>query len=153
MSRRIVPYNKKVEKPMFCKICKDAGESAQVFSGHNIRDLKGKVCCPNVMCRNCGMKGSHFDNECVRTAGSIRKEVLDHGVERNHASNFKEATKKVVMKVSVKPTNAFADLALDSDSESDPPPANVTMRSKKPKPISWADWESDDEDEGDVSFF
>jgi len=146
MSRRVVPF-KKTEKPMFCKICKDAGESIQVCAGHNIRDLKGKVCCPNVMCRNCGVKGSHFDNECVRTAGSIRKEVLHLDSERETKA------KKVVMKVSVKPTNTFANLALDSDSESDPPPVNVTMRTKKPKPISWADWESDDEDEGDISFF
>ena len=143
MSRRVF-NNKKVEKPMFCKVCKDAGESAQVCAGHNIRDVRGKVCCPNVMCHKCGMKGSHFDNECVRTTGSTRKDVLA-------PDKAKEATKKVP----IKPINTFADLALDSesDSDSDPPPANVTMRTKVRKPISWADWESDDEDEGDVSFF
>jgi len=151
MSRRI-SNNKKVEKPMFCKICKDAGESAQVCAGHNIRDVRGKVCCPNVMCRKCGMKGSHFDNECVRTAGSIRKEVLDHGAERDREA---KALSKALLKAldTVKPTNTFADLAVDSDSDEEPPPANVTIRTKVRKPASWADWESDDEDEGDVSYF
>ena len=144
MSRR-VSNNKKVEKPMFCKVCKDAGESAQVCAGHNIRDVRGKVCCPNVICRKCGMKGSHFDNECVRTAGSIRKEVLDRGAERDD----KAMVKTIVVKV----TNAFAGLEMDSDSDEEAPPANVTMRTKTRKPANWADWESDDEDEGDVSFF
>lgn len=143
MSRRI-SNNKKVEKPMFCKICKDAGESAQVCAGHNIRDVRGKVCCPNVMCRKCGMKGSHFDNECVRTAGSIRKEVLDRGAEREAKALSKALSRALD---AVKPTNAFADLALDSDSDEEAPPA------KTRKPANWADWESDDEEEGDVSYF
>jgi hypothetical protein len=77
---------------------------------------------------------------------------LDRGAERDRALT-KARDKALVTSMVVKVTNAFAGLAVDSDSDEEAPPANVTMRTKARKPANWADWESDDEDEGDVSYF
>ena len=135
MSRRISVHKKMSEKAMFCKICKDLGESAYVCDSHNIRDLKGKVCCPNVMCKKCGMKGSHFDNECVRG-----KKDTDLGF----SFVKKEVKIKPSTKIEPKSKNLFAIIA-ESDDEDGPPPANITIRPLNRRYISWTDLDSDDE--------
>ena len=144
MSRRV--NQKKTEKTVFCKICKDAGEPANICNSHNVRDFKGKVCCPNVVCHKCGMKGSHFDNECVRSQESILKKT-----DWTRFVSKKETKVAPETKTETASKNIFDGLA-DSDSESevacaDPPPANVTIRTIKKKPTSWADWDSDDDED------
>jgi len=150
MSRRVATTQRKTEKTTFCKICKDAGESAQFCGTHNIRDAKGKVCCPNVLCHKCGMKGSHFDNECVRTTESIRKETdWTRFVVKKEGKIAPEPKTETASK------NIFDGLAeSDSESESeaevacsDSPPPNVTVRDAKKKPVNWADWDSDDDED------
>jgi hypothetical protein len=54
---------------MFCKVCKDAGKSEQIFKSHYVRNAagpNGKVVCPtllNQICRKCNKKG-HTNSYC-----------------------------------------------------------------------------------------
>jgi hypothetical protein len=92
------------------------------------------------------MKGSHFDNECVRSQESILKKT-----DWTRFVSKKETKVAPETKTETASKNIFDGLA-DSDSESevacaDPPPANVTIRTIKKKPTSWADWDSDDDED------
>jgi len=44
--------SKMVKKP-FCKVCKDAGKSIDMYTNHNIRDTHKKVVCPTLLNQSC----------------------------------------------------------------------------------------------------
>ena len=44
--------NVRAKKP-FCKVCKDAGKSIDIYTNHNIRDAKNKVVCPTLLNQSC----------------------------------------------------------------------------------------------------
>ena len=50
----------------FCKVCQDAAKSEKEYTSHNVRDIKGKTCCPTLLaqeCRTCYKKG-HTSKYC-----------------------------------------------------------------------------------------
>jgi hypothetical protein len=50
----------------FCKVCQDASKSEKEYTSHNVRDIKGKTCCPTLLaqeCRTCYKKG-HTSKYC-----------------------------------------------------------------------------------------
>lgn len=102
-----------VNKKPYCKVCFDAGKPESEYTSHWVRTLpdrsgKTTVTCPtllNTECRYCNQTG-HTTKFC---------KVLE-----KQNKNFEKAEKKpkkVVEPVKHKPTNLFASLCEDSDSD------------------------------------
>lgn len=94
----------------FCKVCKDAGESEEVYSSHYVKDRDGNVCCPKlkaIVCPKCGKRG-HTRTYCKAPTEKQREEYIAKATEK------KVADKPVAIGAS-----RFACLVVDSDSEDD----------------------------------
>lgn len=92
-----------------CKVCKDAGESEEVYSSHYVKDRDGNVCCPKlkaIVCPNCGKRG-HTRSYCKAPTEKQREEYTTKAVE-----------KKVADKPVATGASRFACL-VDSDSDDD----------------------------------
>ena len=90
---------------MFCKVCFDASKSG--FNSHNVKDRAGNVVCPillNTKCRVCGYFG-HTTKYCKKAVKHEPKLTVCEVVS-------------VPAVVKVTPTNMFAMLDTDSDTES-----------------------------------
>jgi hypothetical protein len=146
MSRRVPNNTKgkhvKVEVMVTsCHVCKAHGKTCKIVESHNFRDTRGKVCCPTILenvCSKCGQKG-HFQSRCE----------VSTGFKKFKLPSMRMTDWKEKPNVGTSPTNAFAALTEESDSEEaikdDPPPANVTVR----KPVakkSWADYDDSDDE-------
>ena len=97
-----------IKKP-YCKVCHDAGRSEKEYTSHWVKDRTGKTLCPTLLdteCRYC-FKLGHTAKFC---------DVL---AKNNKAKEKALSKKPVEAKVSQKrmPTNSFAVLESDSDSE------------------------------------
>jgi hypothetical protein len=95
---------------MFCKVCFDASKSGH--NSHNVRDRAGNVVCPillNTKCRACGYFG-HTTKYCKKAVKHEPKLVVCEVVPVPIAI-------PVVGKFT--PTNMFAMLDSDTDSDSD----------------------------------
>ena len=133
------------QKSMFCKVCKDAGLCEKMFTSHNVKDIRGQVCCPtlrNNVCSRCNCRG-HTPSYCP---GSKQQAVMVR-IVKHAAVPSKKAPAAAV------PSNTFASLDEDSDEEDEvcdlKPHPNVTVRPVCMLRVSkrcWADMEDDDEE-------
>lgn len=133
------------ENTKFCKVCKDKGLSKESFSSHNVRDEKGRVCCPSVMshvCKKCDKQG-HMEKYCVvkQKDGMIdmRRFVAMHTMKPEE----KKEESKPVSK------NAFS--AFEADSSDDEEEVKPVVKKFTPSKRSWADWDSDDDEEDKIN--
>lgn len=105
--------NVTMKKP-YCKVCHDAGKPESEYTSHWVKDLTGKTTCPtllNTECRYC-YKVGHTAKFCdVLAKNNKEKEKAD----RRSQAAAREKPKPVA--VQKKPTNGFAALCDDSDSE------------------------------------
>tara|TARA_Y100001958_G_scaffold160079_1_gene165970 strand:- start:4810 stop:5250 length:441 start_codon:yes stop_codon:yes gene_type:complete len=139
----------------FCKICRDAGESHRVYTGHNIRSM-GQVVCPTLLqteCRYCRQKG-HTPKFCPKLKEKKHKEITPttkgycrssggtHRVKPSHYGQTMKTTKLVQNKEKgvKKSTSRFQMLNSDNDSDSDLEDFVFKIDPNAPK---WGD--SDDE--------
>ena len=91
---------------MFCKVCFDASKTG--YNSHNVKDRAGNVVCPillNTKCRACGYFG-HTTKYCKKAVKHEAKQVVC------------EVVPTIVPHVVPTPTNMFAMLDTDSDTES-----------------------------------
>jgi len=150
MSRRVAPskfFQERNGGAAHCKVCKDAGLPMSAYNSHNVRDVKGLVCCPTLKsnkCWKCDGLG-HFAGSCPG-----KKEVVKVVVKSRDAVKSLDDTVKLKVKVVPASRGRFADLSdgVSSDEEdekvsADPPPANVTVRLK----ASQMNWEAESDDE------
>ncbi len=99
-------------KKPYCKVCHDAGRSEKEYTSHWVKDRSGKTLCPTLLdteCRYC-FKLGHTAKFC---------DVLAKNNKAKEKALSKEVKKSTEIKVSQKrmPTNSFAALECDSDSE------------------------------------
>jgi hypothetical protein len=135
MSRRI-GFTKSVKgevKATECQFCKDNCESIQVYGGHNFKDLKGRVVCPNFLEKNRKPK--------YNVMQSLSKLItkMNKKNEEKHKQDLQIAEVKIGFDV-------HADDSSDDEFERLYP--YVTFRSKLALqvPKSWTEWsDSDDE--------
>ena len=128
---------KNVPKP-YCKVCFDAGKPESEYTSHWVRTLpdrsgKTTVTCPtllNTECRYCYQSG-HTTKFC--------KVLEKHNKERERAAKVEVVSNKKEVKKTTKPTNAFALLCEDSDTEEEVSNKNTntiieypTLSAKKP---------------------
>jgi hypothetical protein len=109
-----------VPRTLCCKVCKDAGESEEVYSSHYVKDRDGNVCCPKlkaIVCPNCGKRG-HTRTYCKAPTEKQREEYAAKAVE-----------KKVADKPVATGASRFACL-VDSDSDDD----NKLLQRKNTRP-------------------
>jgi len=113
-----------------CKVCKDAGLPPTAYGNHNLRDIKGRICCPTIKnnhCHKCDKLG-HFAKFCTAKSGGGGAITSS----RQEKAAFKESPKETKTV-----TNLFDCLGESSDEDEE----------KQPKvKVSWADM-SDDEDD------
>lgn len=114
--------NNTARKP-YCKVCFDAGKPETEYTSHWVKDRNGKTLCPtllNTECRYCYKLG-HTAKFCdVLVKNNKEKERA----ERRYQAAAKEQPKQKV--VEKKPTNLFATLCEDSDSEEEIKVSNPT---------------------------
>ena len=128
----------KVTVKSFCKVCYDSNKPEKEFRSHNVRNEKGKVCCPtllSVVCAYCGIKG-HGPKYCTRLAKD-RKEAEQPKPVVKKPVTIKKTAEKAPMH------SKFSALEMSSDSEEEPvkPSAAVTKPATNPsitKPAPWA---------------
>lgn len=109
--------NQSSPKP-YCKVCFDAGKPESEYTSHWVRTLpdrsgKTTVTCPtllNTECRYCSQSG-HTTKFC--------KVLEKHNKERERAAKVEVVSNKKEVKKTAKPTNAFALLCEDSDTDED----------------------------------
>lgn len=122
------------ENTKFCKVCKDIGLNDTMFMSHNVKNEKGKVCCPTLMshtCKKCGKNG-HMEKYCT---------VKEKDISSSFCFKKPEETNVAAKSIS---SNAFAVFDDSSSSDVDTPVLKKTPASKR----NWADW-SDSDDEYD----
>jgi hypothetical protein len=117
--------NKVVVKPC-CKVCKDAGKSAQEYGNHWPKDKDGVTVCPTLLsqeCRYCHQAG-HTVKYCkVLEKDNALRAKRERLVERaqKHAELEQARTKASKPTTSVAPaTGRFAMLMDDDDSDESP---------------------------------
>ena len=103
--------NVSMKKP-YCKVCHDAGKTESEYTSHWVKDLNGKTTCPtllNTECRYCYKLG-HTAKFCdVLAKNNKEKEKAER--------RYQAVAPKPAPAVQKKPTNGFAALCADSDSE------------------------------------
>lgn len=137
-----------------CHVCKRNGESCGVYNGHNFRDTKGRICCPNFVkkmrencCSKCNKIG-HFADHCTAVAPSDSSAQERTNFIMKYLTRGKPAAKVAVKTAPVQSANAFAALDESSSDEEDKPHPNVTVRKPvlKVAQMDWAEMDSDDEE-------
>ena len=110
----------------FCKVCQDAAKTEKEYTSHNVRDAKGKTCCPTLLaqeCRTCYKKG-HTSKYCPQ----------NKAVAQTQPQSF--VVKPVPTQVKQQmPKNVFMLLESDSDSETEA----VIVKRTEPVPVPLAE--------------
>ena len=52
-NKKMNTSNKQVVYKTFCKVCQDAAKTEKEYTSHNVRDAKGKTCCPTLLAQEC----------------------------------------------------------------------------------------------------
>ena len=99
MSRRFSFDNRVQPTTLFCKMCKYANKSKKEYQSHNTRDVRGKLCCPNIGNQNCFLELLDYSSDEEEKEKKEKKVLMNKD---------KIVTKKI----------SWADLS-DSDSDSD----------------------------------
>lgn len=135
-----------IKEAASCKVCKDSGKPYHVYQNHNIRDVRGFICCPTIKmnrCSKCNCQG-HFPKFCPGKSEYTVKSSLSYiKKEMKSGDTFPVLQEKQ--------GNRFIDMCDDSDEEILSP--NVTVRVDKLVPIkrkNWADM-CDDSDKEKLS--
>ena len=122
MSRR---YQKTQTPVRSCKVCKDAGQPESFFTSHSVKDSNGRVTCPTLLsqtCKHC-FKTGHTVKFCLKAKAESSLTFAQMELARLAKKEAKLAFEKVALKkreeVHPKLGGAYADLALDSDSDSE----------------------------------
>lgn len=108
--------NQVSNKKPFCKVCQDAGKSESEYTSHYVRSMPDKsgktiVICPTLLateCRFCYKLG-HTTKFCPVIEATKKSE--------ERAANRKQTEEKKPLPKAKAPTNVFAGLADDSDSD------------------------------------
>ena len=125
MSRRV----QKTQTPVrSCKVCKDAKLPESSYSSHSVRDVKGRIVCPTLLsqtCKHC-FKSGHTVKYCLKAkaeAGLTFSQMEIARLAKKDASEKRLAEEKTALKkreeAHPKVGGAYADLAFDSDSDSE----------------------------------
>ena len=99
----------------FCKVCKDAGKSEEMYTSHFVRenpDRSSKVVCPTLLSQNCGHCGvsGHTSGHCKKLKAVLYKEKCEcNAVRRKITPSSQTKT--------VRPKNSFGALESFSDEE------------------------------------
>lgn len=111
---------------MFCKVCFDASKSG--FNSHNVKDRAGNVVCPillNTKCRACGYFG-HTTKYCKKAVKHEPKHTVCEVV-----------SVPAVAVIKFTPTNMFAMLDSDTDSDTYECDSNGGVMDFENDPIIW----------------
>jgi hypothetical protein len=111
---------------MFCKVCFDASKSG--FNSHNVKDRAGNVVCPillNTKCRACGYFG-HTTKYCKKAVKHEPKLTVCEVVSA-----------PAVAVVKFTPTNMFAMLDTDSDTDTESCVSDDGVMDFENDPIIW----------------
>lgn len=111
---------------MFCKVCFDASKSG--FNSHNVKDRAGNVVCPillNTKCRACGYFG-HTTKYCKKAVKHEPKLTICEVVSA-----------PAVAVVKFTPTNMFAMLDTDSDTDTESCVSDDGVMDFENDPIIW----------------
>lgn len=117
---------------MTCKVCKDAGKP---YQGHTVRNSQGKITCPILLsqkCKYCQRPG-HTPKYC-------NQKKKEESYNKKHESNFN--SKKPVSALNT--INMFDVLECDMIEEVSSRDISPEKK-RKPKPLLWSEWESDEE--------
>jgi len=109
-----------VKVTSFCKVCYDNDKPEKEFRSHNVRNEKGKVCCPmllSVVCTYCGIKG-HGPKYCTRLAKDKMKEADKSRTKKPITKPVPKLVKKSVTISAIH--SKFSTLEFSSDSDSEP---------------------------------
>lgn len=126
-NKKMNTSNKQVVYKTFCKVCQDASKSEKEYTSHNVRDIKGKTCCPTLLaqeCRTCYRKG-HTSKYCPQSNAVAQTPVIV----------AKPAPKQVTQVKQQMSKNVFMLLESDSDSEKEP----VIIKRTEPAPVPQAE--------------
>lgn len=117
-----------------CKVCKDAGKSAEEYSSHWPKDNNGRVICSTLLsqeCRYCGESG-HTVKYCTKLSkDKAEKAKTEAFWDRQKRINAHSET-KVTKPASVAPVSRFALLMDDDDSDESP---RSPKRTQKKAPV------------------
>jgi len=137
MSSRVSKMRRS-EVTKFCKACKDAGKSKAEVESHNSRNERGFVCCPTIkshQCKKCSRYG-HFETYCiVKNKTFINSDDFIIRSKSDEKPSFQMKTTQGMFSML-----AIEDATVDDDNKVVTKKRNVSKR-------SWADWDSDDEDD------
>jgi len=100
----------------FCKVCFDSGKPVSMHTSHNVRDDRGRVCCPtlkSIVCAYCGCKG-HGPKYCVKLEKDKKEELRANTLKADKPSKSKTSVAQTPVKHS-----KFASLEMSSDEEPD----------------------------------
>ena len=126
-NRKMTTSNKQVVYKTFCKVCQDAAKTEKEYTSHNVRDAKGKTCCPTLLaqeCRTCYKKG-HTSKYCTQSKAVTQTPVIV----------VKPAPKQVTQVKTQAQKNVFMLLESDSDSDSEA----VIVKRTEPVPVPLAE--------------
>lgn len=131
--------NKVVVKPC-CKVCKDAGKSAQEYGSHWPKDKEGVTVCPTLLsqeCRYCEEFG-HTVKYCPvlarSNADAAKRLASKERLKRIQAHEESQCSKQTQRNVTVAPvTGRFAILMDDDDSDDSP---RSPKRTQKRAPVA-----------------
>ena len=122
MSRR---YQKTQTPVRSCKVCKDANLPESHYTSHWVKDTNGRVTCPTLLsqtCKHC-FKTGHTVKFCLKAKAEAGLTFAQMELARLAKKEVKLAHEKVALKkreeAHPKLGGTFADLAMDSDSDSD----------------------------------
>lgn len=118
--------NKQVVYKTFCKVCQDAAKTEKEYTSHNVRDAKGKTCCPTLLaqeCRTCYLKG-HTSKYCPQNKAVAQTPVI-----------VKPAPKQVNLVKTQAQKNVFMYLESDSEDENEA----VIIKRTEPAPVPQAE--------------
>jgi hypothetical protein len=128
--------NKVVVKPC-CKVCKDAGKSAQEYGSHWPKDKDGATVCPTLLsqeCRYCRISG-HTVKYCkVLEKDNALRAKRERLVERvqKHVELEQARTKPTT---SVAPATGRFAMLMDDDDSDDSPRSPKRTQKKAPAPL------------------
>ena len=110
-------FTASANKKPYCKVCHDSGKSEKEYTSHWVKDLSGKVICPNLLsleCRCCYQLG-HTVKFCPVNLNRKKQEERIAREAAKEARLVKEEARFAKEKEVKKPVNVY-DL-LDEDDE------------------------------------
>lgn len=161
-------------KKSFCKVCCDAGKSELEYTNHCVKNNTGKVICPillSQLCRYCSKNG-HTVSYCpVMAKNKKRESYLEKSVKNSVKKDVKKSTLKNKFQVFESDSEeeeeeeerddekeeiisehkiTYASVCAANKISPVKTPLLVTAcpavkACKKPTPVNWADYSSDDD--------